>query len=246
MSIETFHTTRWSLVAGAGAGEPRDRRTALEELLGAYWHPLYAFLRRKGRDPERASDLVQGFLAQLLERDAFARLEREGGRFRSWLLTGLVNHERDAHAAESAAKRGGGALHVSIESGEQRYALEARTDADPAAVFERAWAREVLERARRALVAEAIARGRGDLMRSLLPLVDGACTADERATLAERSGLSPVALRVALHRARARLRELILAEVQETVPDACDAREELAELARALETPTRENSDARA
>ena len=86
MSIETIHTTRWSLVTGAGTGDPADRRSALEELLGADWHPLYAYLRRRGRGPEHAADLVQGFLARLLERDAFAGLAREGGRFRGWLL----------------------------------------------------------------------------------------------------------------------------------------------------------------
>ena len=73
-------------MTGAGTGDPADRRSALEELLGADWHPLYAYLRRRGRGPEHAADLVQGFLARLLERDAFAGLAREGGRFRGWLL----------------------------------------------------------------------------------------------------------------------------------------------------------------
>jgi hypothetical protein len=53
-----FATTRWSIVVAAG-GAGEDSRRALEELCQAYWHPVYAFVRRSVGDHERALDLTQ-------------------------------------------------------------------------------------------------------------------------------------------------------------------------------------------
>lgn len=244
LTLDLFRTTRWSLVARAGAEDSAERRRALEDLCRAYWRPLYAYLRRRGRAPEAAADLVQGFLTQLIEREALSHVTDGGGHFRSWLLTGLIHFERDAHAAATAAKRGGGRVPLSIDaaSGEQSYCLEAQPDADPAVVFERAWGREVLAVARAALLQEAIARGKGSLARALLPLLEEDVGADQRAFLADRLGLSPVALRVALCRQRARLAELVLAEVRGTLPEDADAGAELQELARALAADGAENA----
>ena len=40
---------------------------ALGELCRIYWYPLYAYIRRRGRTPEEAQDLTQGFFLHLLE-----------------------------------------------------------------------------------------------------------------------------------------------------------------------------------
>jgi DNA-directed RNA polymerase specialized sigma24 family protein len=58
---------------------------ALEELCRDYWFRLYAFVRRNGLSPDAAEDIVQGFLADLLERGAPAGLDQSNGRFRSFL-----------------------------------------------------------------------------------------------------------------------------------------------------------------
>ena len=54
-------------------GRPRRRRpapaTPWPTSVPAYWYPLYAFIRRKGHDPEHAADLTQEFFARLLEKD---------------------------------------------------------------------------------------------------------------------------------------------------------------------------------
>ena len=52
------------------------------------------------------------------------------------------------------------AIPIDAREGERCFELAARGDADPEAVFERAWALEVLEEARGALLEEAIRRGR--------------------------------------------------------------------------------------
>ena len=57
----SFGTTQWSLVLAArGHGTP-EAREALAALCETYWYPLYAFVRRKGYDHDRAQDHVQGF-----------------------------------------------------------------------------------------------------------------------------------------------------------------------------------------
>ena len=49
--------------------ESDDARDAWDRLAEAYWYPLYAFGRRKGKSPDDAQDLVQGFFGRLLEKD---------------------------------------------------------------------------------------------------------------------------------------------------------------------------------
>jgi hypothetical protein len=45
-----FPTTRWSLVLQAGNPNTPLARECLAELCGAYWYPLYAYIRRRGLD----------------------------------------------------------------------------------------------------------------------------------------------------------------------------------------------------
>jgi len=54
--------TSWFLVRSAGNGGDWD------PLVRLYWKPLYFYLRRKGLDNEAAKDVVQDFIASLIER----------------------------------------------------------------------------------------------------------------------------------------------------------------------------------
>ena len=102
-----FATTRWSLIHQARQGHDTPAKAALEELCEAYWLPVYGFMRRQTRDVHEAQDWTQGFFASLLSRDAFADLNPEFGRFRSFLLAAarhFVSNERDRKATLS---RGG-------------------------------------------------------------------------------------------------------------------------------------------
>ena len=80
-----FSSTRWSLIVQAAAPATPQAREALEELCSLYWYPVYAFIRRKGNDPDWALDLTQDFFARLLEKDILTSVEQEKGRFRSFL-----------------------------------------------------------------------------------------------------------------------------------------------------------------
>jgi RNA polymerase sigma-70 factor (ECF subfamily) len=56
-------------------------------LPGAYWLPLYVYIRRRGYRAADAEDLTQGFFAQLIEKQSVQAADRRKGRFRSFLLT---------------------------------------------------------------------------------------------------------------------------------------------------------------
>lgn len=143
-----FQPTAWTLLGRAKSRRPADAREALDELLRAYWKPVYLFLRRKGHAIEAAKDLTQAFFAQALERGLFARASRSRGRFRTLLLTALENFVRDAHAAEAAGKRGGGWKRTALDSAEAERALaERHAEDDPAEAFHRAWALGTVEAA---------------------------------------------------------------------------------------------------
>src|SRR5262245_66666381 len=86
-----FATTQWSLVLRAGDRANADANAALAWLCERYWFPLYAYVRRKGRDVHEAQDLTQEFFTRLLEKNALAVAAPERGRFRSFLLVAMNN-----------------------------------------------------------------------------------------------------------------------------------------------------------
>jgi len=114
---ESFASTRWSIVieAGNSATVSAHAFNALSELCQIYWRPLYSFLRRQGCGPEDARDLIQGFFADLIETRAYARADREKGRFRSFLLGTLKHFAADVHDRGRALKRGGGMILTSLD-----------------------------------------------------------------------------------------------------------------------------------
>ncbi len=128
-----FATTHWSVVLAAGEQNTPQSAAALEQLCQTYWYPLYAYARRRGYGHEDAQDLIQGFLAQLLERQAFARVDRSKGRFRSFLLAALNYFMVNEHNRAHAQKRGCGraALSFDAQAAERRYHLEPVDRAKP-------------------------------------------------------------------------------------------------------------------
>ena len=77
-AAEVFPSTVWMRVELAGDQTQPRSREALAELCQTYWHPVYAFIRRKGNDPDRAADLTQGFFTLLIETGAlWGRLTAE-------------------------------------------------------------------------------------------------------------------------------------------------------------------------
>src|SRR4051812_30697362 len=87
-----FPSTHWSLIAAAGRSSSQGTQAALADLCQRYWYPVYAFIRRRGKNADDARDLTQSFFVALLEKDFVAAADPERGRFRSFLLTAVSRH----------------------------------------------------------------------------------------------------------------------------------------------------------
>ncbi|HLY11919.1 MAG TPA: sigma-70 family RNA polymerase sigma factor [Planctomycetota bacterium] len=136
-----FAKTSWFLVRSAGNGGDWD------PLVRLYWKPLYFYLRRKGLDNEAAKDVVQDFIASLIERRSIEKADPGRGRFRTFLLAALDHFLTDRKRRENRQKRGGGAPVLSLDFavGERDYGIEVEGGETPEKLACRAWAHELLD-----------------------------------------------------------------------------------------------------
>lgn len=228
-----FTPTRWSLVVAAG-GEDTAAHQALSVLCRSYWYPLYAYARRQSHGSADAEDLVQGFFARLLEKRELAAADRTRGKFRAFLLAAFKHYIANVRKAANADKRGGGRSHVSIDfdGADERFRMEPADTETPERAFSRSWAREMLDRSLERLREDYRERGRGRLIEELEPYLGG--EEPTYARTAEALGMTEGAVRVAVHRLRRAFRELLRAEVAQTVQDPGDVDGELGQLMEAL------------
>ena len=99
-----FRVTHWSeILPGGTAGGAN-----MDAVCEAYREPLLLYLLCLHHKPEDASDLVQGFFADLIRRDALNAVSPKKGRFRSFLITSLRNYLGDQRDRANTHKRGGG------------------------------------------------------------------------------------------------------------------------------------------
>jgi RNA polymerase sigma-70 factor (ECF subfamily) len=231
-----FDTTDWSVVLGASVGDPAQAREALATLCQAYWYPVYAFIRGRGEAAADAEDLTQAYFARFLEKDCLRGVRPEHGRFRSFLLVSVRNFVLNERERERARKRGGGRLHLSLDAaaGEARYALEPRDSATPETLFEKSWARTVLDRALGRLRQEAHRGADGARYERLEPFLTGDETADTCASLAREWGAGKSTVRVAVHRLRRRFGEILREEIGHTVAAPADVEDEVRHLLRVV------------
>jgi len=224
-------TTQWSQVLAARDGSESQARAALESLCQTYWQPLYAYIRHQGASPDEASDLTQGFFAELVEKDFLANVDPEKGRFRSFLLASLrhfLARERDRNRA---LKRGGGTptLSLDVEAGEAGYVNEPADELTPVDVFERRWAITVLERASGRLQQKSTELSQTQFAQLRQYLTSGDKQVPYQET-ASALGISESAVKSAVHRLRKRLGQCLREEIAETVSDRSQVDEEVRHL----------------
>jgi len=234
-----FPTTSWSLVLAAAANPTPDSCASLADLCRNYWQPIYAFVRRSGYDRDQAQDLTQAFFATMLEKNYLGDADRERGRFRTFLLTAVKHFLANEWDQAHALKRGGGRAAVPIDPAEAEawYAPEVsgqQPPDTPERIYERQWALSVLEQVMAKLRTEFAAEDKAAYFDRLKPLLTGDPEAVRYDTLAADLSSSPGALRVAVHRMRRRYRDLLRAEIAETVSTAADIDEEIRFLLRAV------------
>jgi DNA-directed RNA polymerase specialized sigma24 family protein len=232
-----FATTHWSLVLSARDPQSPQSADALEKLCRAYWYPLYAYARRAGQSKENAEDLTQAFFARLLEKNFLEAAEPERGRFRSFLLMTLKRFMANEWDRGRAQKRGGGRLHVPLDTELAERKFQAETTAgemSPDRLYERRWALTLLEQTMARLRTEFAAAGKTAEFEKLKSFL----TADKHAipysTAATGLGIGDGAARVAVHRLRKRYRELFREEIAHTLAAGEDLDGELRHLLTVL------------
>ncbi|HVM47279.1 MAG TPA: sigma-70 family RNA polymerase sigma factor [Candidatus Acidoferrum sp.] len=227
-----FVTTHWSVVLSAQEKESGLCAAALETLCRTYWFPLYAYARRQGKAPHDAQDLTQGFFGRLLEKDYLQAAAREKGKFRTFLLVAFKRYLANEWDREHAQKRGGFTPVVSIdqELAESRFAAEPAHHEQPDVLYDRQWAMALLDQTMRQLQEEYVASGRAKLFEYLQSCLVREESALPYAEIAARLNLSEAAVKMAIHRLRARYREILRAQIAHTVSGPEEVEEEIREL----------------
>lgn len=231
-----FVPTHWSVVLAAKDKSSPQSETALETLCGTYWYPLYVFARRQGRQPHDAQDLTQAFFVRLLENDYLDAVERERGRFRTFLIMAFKRFLANEWDRSRAQKRGRGQTLVPLdpELAENRYREEASIEMAADMAFDRHWAVTLLD--------EALARVRDkyerqgkraefEILRQFLTVGKDPMT---YGTAAIRLGLSEAAVKMAVHRLRRRYRAMCREAIAQTVAASADVEEEMRHLLHVL------------
>jgi RNA polymerase sigma-70 factor (ECF subfamily) len=231
-----FSTTHWSVVVAAAHSSAPGARDALEKLCATYWYPLYAYVRRRGYRPHDAEDLTQAFFEWLLQSDHLDVADPQRGRFRSFLLVRLKHFLSDEWKRSRAQKRGGGRTPISLDaqSAEARYAIEPVTELTAEQVFERRWALAMLEQTVARLREEYVTAGRTELFDELKHFPPGEKGDRPYAEAATRLGLTPSAVKSAIHRMRKRHRDLLREQIAHTVSTPGEVDEELRYLIKVM------------
>jgi DNA-directed RNA polymerase specialized sigma24 family protein len=241
-SPDRFGTTRWSVVlacVGSGAGEETARK-ALDQLCKTYWRPVFAFICRCGCSVPDAQDLTQDFFVMVLKGHLLQRADPDRGRFRSLLLKALQDFLVNAGDKRRAEKRGGDAQFVSwdewMAEAPSHFSISAQeAETWPAErIFDVRWAATAAEHALRQLGEECEARGR----RRVFDVLSD-CLAAERQDvsyqkLSKTLGIPEASVKSLVHELRVRYRDLLRAEVAQTVEKPEDVDEELRYLCAAL------------
>src|SRR5208337_3077530 len=154
---------------GAAQSQAPGGQSALAQLCRNYWYPLYMFARRRGRSPDDAQDLTQGFFLHLLRQRALASVDRLKGKFRSFLLASFQNHLSDVADRARRLKRGGEKefVQLDVEEAEERYRLEPVECLTAEKMFDARWALTLLAEALNRLRQESATEGKTSTFEAL-------------------------------------------------------------------------------
>jgi RNA polymerase sigma-70 factor (ECF subfamily) len=237
-----FNTTRWSVILRSVDAQTGDEQAAeaLAQLCRTYWRPIFAFIARRVHSQEEAEDLTQEFFLAMMKGNLLRRADPERGRFRSLLLKAVKDFLNDARDRTRTRRRGGDAKFISwdewMAEAPSRLMLPTAAEKEwPAErVFDVRWAATVAEQALRRLQEECELHKRP----RVFDVLSGALTADRQEIayepLARELGVKVPDIKRLLHRLRQRYRELLRAEVAETVADPAEVDGEVRYLVAAL------------
>jgi RNA polymerase sigma-70 factor (ECF subfamily) len=228
-----FSTTAWTDVLAARGTSTEKSQRAVEDLCRKYWKPVYAFLRRKGRRPEEAADLVQDYFAEALRKDYFAGADRERGKFRTYVLATL----RRFLSGHRPARRRTNERSIELIppdklSESARLARDIEGSASPEEIYCQEWARALVSAALERLKSEQGGSRRERYVAVFMAQVNAAAAgkAASYAQLGEQFGISETDVTNFLHRGRRLYDAALRSELRNSVNTDKEVEEELAEL----------------
>lgn len=243
--LTSFPTTSWSIVRAAGDRTTPEGRAKLEQLLAAYWKPIYHHIRKRWqKQGEDAKDLTQAFLLLLLEGDYLRDRAPEHGTLRSYLKAALDHFMIDEARRSSALKRGGGRRAIDVDLAAAGETLADLGAVSPEEVFDRQWMSDCISRAILALGNSLRLEGREKYYQVFslyyldptipldaglrIPLEDAeGPEAPTYELVAQKLGLKEHEVRNCLVYTRRRLRELLEESIRDYSGSESDAREEI-------------------
>jgi len=222
MGNDRFPVTRLSAIVGSSSSNPEERARAFESLVSAYWMPVYKYIRIKwNKSGDDARDLTQGFFAEAIEKNFFARFDPSKARFRTFLRICLDGFVANQNKAASRIKRGGDATILSLDFDGAEEQLRIAAPPAPNAIeeyFEREWARSVFSLSLESFRARMLDAGKETHLRLFeryaLDADEGTPKPSYKA-LAEEFGLSTTDVTNYLALARREFRRIVLEKLRE-------------------------------
>jgi RNA polymerase sigma factor (sigma-70 family) len=209
-----WEKTVWTVILAVEDPRSPNHQQAREQFAGAYWRPIYEYVRKRGRSREEAQDLTQEFFWHLLERKVLAGLTREGGKFRSFLLKNLTNFMASQWNWKQAKKRPGGKVHIPFdEFSEASYEKDLADQETPETSYDRKYAGAVVEQVLSHLKAEYVTADKGGLFDCLKGFLPGAQQGLSYEEVSRALDMEIEAVRMAVCRLRKRCGELLRREV---------------------------------
>ncbi len=229
-----FPSTRWSMIVAAR----EDSGKALEELCQLYWKPVYLRMRATSSlGNEELKDLTQEFFMEVIEGKVLEHFSEERGSFRGYIKGALQRFQLEHHRKKGALKRGGGKNIINLDNKiVEKNPPAASGESNPEEVFDRQWARSVVETATEDLEKELAGSGKethfGVFDRYVLnrPVDQDPTYAD----VAREFGLPEEEISKILVHCRDRMRKLTVRHIQDYVVDEKDVAMEYAEILRLL------------
>ena len=227
-----FATTHWSIVAAAGHQPSSDSKRAMASLCAAYWHPLYAYVRRRVPDVNEAQELTQAFFTELLEKNYVGSATPERGRFRSFLLTAFKHFLAKEWEKAKAQKRGGGRAPISLDFQfeDSRLSIEPAAGLTAEQYYDQQWAIALLRQIMERLKGELDEAANATRFEELKSFIIGDHAGTTYAQAAAKLNMTEAAAKKAASRMRRRYRELLREEIAQTVAGPDEVEDEIRNL----------------
>ena len=219
-----FPTTQWTTLLGPIRERGEGAQAALERLCEIYRRPLIACAKHLLPDnPSEAEDIVHDYICALLRREDLAKLQRESGKFRSFLSAGIRNRVIDFIQARRAQKRGGGAQMVSLDE----MVIEPADLSTAEVTLCRNWIQASVSEVMRLMEDEWASAGKEVEFNDFKEFALSKKTEVPRAELAAKYGITLSAVDTKIFRFRRRFRELLRQLIAQTVSRPEEVDEEI-------------------